>query len=564
MIGVTRGMLSTLSIRDVVLIDKLDLTFEQGLCVLTGETGAGKSILLDALGLALGARGDARLVRAGEDKAVVTAAFEMPANHPVYLLLADQEIAADEGVILLRRSLGKDGRSRAFVNDQPVSIGFLKQMAETLAEVHGQFENQRLLNPATHRVVLDAFGGHAKQLESSSKFYRSWQAARDARAKAEADLAQAREDEDYLRHVVEELNKLDPQPGEEESLAKQRAFMMHGEKLIESLRQAANTLDHGKGVDNSLRTALRILERSADKAEGRLDAIITSFDRAVGDVADGLALLEKLSAEIDLDPSVLEDLEERLFALRAAARKHNTTVGQLSDVHNDLAAQLLSLESGGANLENLRKAETQAYEAYLETSLTLRTARQKAAKLLDKAVTNELAPLHLEKATFVTRLDELAENAWTEHGQDAITFEVATNPGMPAGPINRIASGGEIARFMLALKVVLAEADTVTTLIFDEVDAGVGGKVAAAVGERLAKLSETSQVLVVTHSPQVAARGAHHWQVSKGEDPAGVLTTVITLSTKARKEEIARMLSGKRVTDEARAAADSLMQGAHR
>ena len=290
--------------------------------------------------------------------------------------------------------------------------------------------------------------------------------------------------------------------------------------------------------------------------------MIEVFDRAVGDVAEGMALLEKFSSEIDLDPAVLEDLEERLFALRAAARKHNTTVDQLPNVYNDLTEQLTALESGGANLEHLRKAEQQAQEDYIKASQTLREARHKASKQLDKAVTKELTPLHLEKAVFVTRLDELNENAWAEHGQDSVTFEVSTNPGMPAGPLNRIASGGEIARFMLALKVVLAEADTVPILIFDEVDAGVGGKVAAAVGERLAKLSEISQVLVVTHSPQVAARGAHHWQVSKTDNPAGVLTTVDTLNAPARKEEIARMLSGKSVTDEARAAADSLLQGA--
>ena len=556
-------MLSTLSIRDVVLIEKLDLTFEQGLCVLTGETGAGKSILLDALGLALGMRGDARLVRAGAGKASVTAEFEMPPDHPVYTLLADQDIDTNDGIFLLRRVLSKDGRSRAYVNDQPISIGLLKQMAETLAEVHGQFDNQRLMNPATHSTVLDAFGGHGEILKNTSISYRTWRAARDARVKAEADLAQAREDEDYLRHVVEELNTLAPQTGEEESLAKQRTFMMHGEKLIEALNQAIKTLDQGKGVDNSLRTALRIIERTAEKAEGRLDTAITAFDRAVEDVAEGIALLERLSAEIDLDPTVLEDLEERLFALRAAARKHNTSVDQLPDVHQDLVAQLADLESGGVNLEQLRKAEEEACKAYSDASQTLRKARNKAAGQLDKAVTKELAPLHLEKATFVTRLDELNEPAWAEHGQDAVTFEVATNPGTPAGPINRIASGGEIARFMLALKVVLAEADKVSTLIFDEVDAGVGGKVAAAVGERLARLSETSQVLVVTHSPQVAARGAHHWRVSKSDHPEGVLTTVDTLSAIDRKEEIARMLSGKSVTDEARAAADSLLQGAH-
>ncbi|MEQ8196125.1 MAG: DNA repair protein RecN [Rhodospirillales bacterium] len=555
-------MLSTLSIRDVVLIEKLDLVFDSGLCVLTGETGAGKSILLDALGLALGARGDARLVRVGADKASVTAAFEILAGHPVFDLLAEQEIETEEGAILLRRVLGSDGRSRAFVNDQPVSIGFLKQLAEALAEIHGQFENQRLMNPSTHRGVLDAFGGHGKLLEQTSTAYRGWRAAADARLRAEAALAKARQDETFLRHVVDELNALDPQPGEEESLAQQRAFMMHGEKLIEALRQAGDVLNEGNGVDGAVRTALRHLERVADKAEGRLDPAIAAFDRASADIAEGLALLEKASASIDLDPAALEKLEERLFALRAAARKHNTTVDSLPAVRADLCEQLAQLESGGANLEQLGRAEQEARAQYAEAAETLRASRRKAAKRLDTAVSRELAPLHLDKAAFSTRLEPLGEDDWAEHGLDAITFEVATNPGMPPGPLNRIASGGEIARFMLALKVVLAEADTVSTLIFDEVDAGVGGKVAAAVGERLACLAETGQILVVTHSPQVAARGGTHWQVAKAETPKGVITSVAILDEAARREEIARMLSGKNITDEARAAAKSLLQGA--
>ncbi|MEX2449691.1 MAG: DNA repair protein RecN [Rhodospirillales bacterium] len=556
-------MLSTLSIRDVVLIEKLDLVFDAGLCVLTGETGAGKSILLDALGLALGARGDARLVRVGADKAAVTAAFDIPPGHPVFDLLAEQEIEAEEGAILLRRVLGNDGRSRAFVNDQPVSIGFLKQLAEALAEIHGQFENQRLLNPSTHRGVLDAFGGHGKLLDQTSVAYRGWRAAADARVRAEAALTQARRDEDFLRHVVDELNVLDPQPGEEDTLAQQRAFMMHGEKLIDALRQAADALNDGSGVDGAVRTALRHLERVADKAEGRLDPVIAAFDRASADIAEGMALLEKVGAAIDLDPAALEKLEERLFALRAAARKHNTTVDNLPAVHADLSDQLAQLESGGANLEQLRRAEKEARAQYAEAAEILRASRQKAVKRLDKAVTRELAPLHLEKAAFATRLDPLPEADWAEHGLDAVTFEVATNPGMPPGPLNRIASGGEIARFMLALKVVLAEADTVSTLIFDEVDAGVGGKVAAAVGERLAGLADTSQVLVVTHSPQVAARGKVHWRVAKAETKTGVVTSVEALDEPARREEIARMLSGKKITDEARAAAGSLLRGSH-
>jgi len=555
-------MLRTLSIRDVVLIGRLEITFKSGLCTLTGETGAGKSILLDALGLALGQRADARLVRHGAEQASVTAVFETGPEPPVAGLLADQEIESEDGQIILRRVLGADGRSRAFINDQPVSAGLLRRVGEDLAEIHGQFENQRLLNPAVHRALLDSFGGLDGAAGGVAKAHQAWARATDERARAAAALEQARRDEEYLRHAADELARLDPQTGEEETLAARRAMMMHGEKLMEALGRAAAELDAGPGVEGALRAGLRHLEQVADKAEGRLDDVIRTLEQAALEAAEGAALLERLSAQVDLDPARLEEAEERLFGLRALARKHGVETDALAQVHADISTQLAALEDGGADLARLERAESEARAAYVAAAEKLSAARAKAAAKLDKAVAAELEPLRLGKARFVTVLEPLGEDAWGETGCERVVFQVATNPGAPPGPLNKIASGGELSRFSLALKAVLAGADPVPTIVFDEVDSGVGGAVAAAVGERLAKLAGTAQVLVVTHSPQVAARAGHHWQVSKSDNGKGVLTTVDALDDAARREEIARMLAGESVTDEARAAAESLIGGA--
>ena len=555
-------MLSALCIRDVVLIDRLDLTFRPQLSVLTGETGAGKSILLDALGLAIGARADSDLVRHGAERASVTATFEVGSNHAARALLAAHDVDADDASLLLRRTLRADGRSRAFVNDQPVSVGLLRAVGETLVEVSAQFESQRLLSEATHRALLDAFGGLGPEAEDTVEAHRAWQRADAARREAEAVHQSAHSDEDFLRHAVAEFAALAPEPGEEAALAERRAAMMHGEKVLEEASQAAAVLAEGRGVEAALRTAAQHLEQAASLAGGRLDAVIAALDRASLEAAEGLALLERAAADVDVDAESLERAEERLFALRALARKHGVATDDLPALAETLAARIAALDDGAAGVEARRREAVAARTQFIEAGRRLSRGRAKAAARLDAAVAAELEPLKLRWATFSTSLEALAEDGWGEHGCDRVAFRVATVPGVPAGPLNRISSGGELARFMLALRVVLARADPVPTLVFDEVDSGVGGAVAAAVGERLARLAEDFQVLVVTHSPQVAARGAHHLRVSKSESGPAVLTTVEALPDGERTEEIARMLAGARITDEARAAADRLLQGA--
>ncbi len=554
-------MLRTLSIRDVVLVERLDLSFHNGLCVLTGETGAGKSILLDALGLALGTRADSRLVRHGAAQAVVVAEFDLPDSHPVVDILAEQALVLDGGTLLLRRVVGGDGRSRAFVNDQSVGLTLLKKIGETLVEIHGQFESQRLMNPANHRELLDAFGGLGPQVSDVAEACRTWRSAKSARQSAAEDMARARAEEDFLRHSVEEIAVLDPYPGEETELSERRLVMMHGEKLIQAMNAAMAELSQGRGVEHAIQAATRELERVASQAEGRLAETIQALDRAAADLTHAQGELERLSADLDLDPRTLEQSEERLFALRALARKHGVEVDSLPALREEMAAKLAALEDESETLKRLERNEKDARERFGERVRTLRVARAGAARSLDAAVASELAPLRLGKATFVTEVLPLTEGDWNELGGDRVVFAVSTNPGTPPGPLNKIASGGELSRFMLALKVVLAQADPVPTLVFDEVDSGIGGAVASAVGQRLAVLGRDLQVLVVTHSPQVAALGTHHWRVSKVERDARVETTVDSLTSEARREEIARMLAGARVTEEARAAAESLMRG---
>jgi DNA repair protein RecN (Recombination protein N) len=589
-------MLATLSIRDVVLIDRLDLAFEPGLCALTGETGAGKSILLDALGLALGARAEARLVRHGAERAVVTAAFDAPASAQLAALFAEHGLdaslesgespaatttggadSADGHRIVLRRVLSADGRSRAFVNDQPVGVALLKAIGEQLVEIHGQFESQRLLDAAAHRDLLDAFGGHAALRAATAEARRVWREAEQAHAAAVSDLAAARRDEEWLRHATDALAALAPTLGEEQTLSERRTLLMGAEKLLQAMDEAARDVGGGvgvsgggpggvsgggRGVDATLRSAVRVLQRVAGLAEGRLDPAIAALDRAASEAEEAMAQLERAAAELDLDPRQLEAVEERLFALRAAARKHDVPVDALPDLLAALRARLAAVEDGSDAVARLAADLAAARAAYESAAGHLTAARRTAAARLDAAVAGELEPLRLAKARFLTRIAPLPEREWGDAGVDQVEFEVATNPGAPPGPLARIASGGEIARFMLALKVVLARADPVPTLVFDEVDAGIGGAVAAAVGERLARLAEDVQVLVVTHSPQVAARGAAHWRVAKAAEGERTRTFVDVLGPGERTEEIARMLAGARVTDEARAAAGRLLQGA--
>ncbi|MCA1939647.1 MAG: DNA repair protein RecN [Caenispirillum bisanense] len=552
-------MLVSLSIRDVVLIDRLDLHFEGGLGVLTGETGAGKSILLDSLGLALGDRADSGLVRHGADQLSVTAVFDVGPEHPARAILKDQGLDAGEDVLTVRRTVSRDGRSRAFVDDQPASVGLLRRLGDTLVEIHGQFETHGLLDAATHQGVLDAYGALEAQAATVRAAWKAWREKAKERAQAEADLEKDRQEEESLRHAVEDLRAFGPKAGEEAELADRRSQLMHGEQIAEGLNGALAAVTQTADVEGAFRGAQRSLQRILDKAGTTVQPILDALDRAAIEASEALNLLEKAAGEIDLDPRHLEQVEERLFELRALARKHGVDPDALPDVQARLEKRLAALEGGGADITRLIREEQAARQAYVEAARALHKARAAAAQTLDAAVMTELKPLKLDKATFVTRVEELAEGSWSAEGLDRVAFEVATNPGAPPGPIAKIASGGELSRFTLALKVVLASIGPVPTLVFDEVDAGIGGATAAAVGERLGRLAERLQVLVVTHSPQVAARGARHYRVSKHERDGRVATTVERLDPAARREEVARMLAGERITDEARAAADSLL-----
>jgi len=553
-------MLVSLSIRDVVLIEKLDLSFEGGLSAFTGETGAGKSILLDSLSLALGARADSGLVRHGAPQLTVIAEFDPPPFHPARVLLAAQDMDVADAPLLLRRVVTADGRSRAYVNDQAVSVGLLRKVGDELVEIHGQFESHGLLDADTHIAVLDAFAGAGEAKGRVKGAWDCWRQAAKARNEAEETLRRARAEEEALRYAFDELKGLAPKSGEEAELAQSRAMLQHGEKLVEAMNAALGSLRQRGEVEASLRTAHRTLERVAERAEGKLDPVIAALDRAAQEAAEAVGLLERVSADIDLDPRHLEKVEERLFALRAAARKHNVEVDGLAALKDQLERQLLALDGGGEDLAKLARAEQAARAAYAEAARVLSKLRNEAAKRLDSAVAAELPPLKLDKARFATKVEAQDEGAWGADGLDAVEFLVSTNPGTPPASLGKIASGGELSRFMLALKVVLARTSSTPTMVFDEVDSGIGGAVAAAVGERLARLGADVQVLVVTHSPQVAARGRNHYKVAKREVSAGkVVTSVAELPQEERREEIARMLAGETVTDQARAAADSLM-----
>lgn len=550
-------MLIGLSIRDVLLIDRLDLAFEPGLTVLTGETGAGKSILLDSVGLALGARSESGLVRPGATSLSVTAEFQLSAGHQILGLLRENDIIPAES-LLLRRVVGVDGRSRAFIDDQPVSVGLLRRVGDALIEIHGQFANIGLLDNATHRAVLDQFAGLS--LTTLRSAWRDWRFAADALTAAQDSFRRAQGQQDYLREAVADLLNLAPQPDEETVLLSRRTFMMHGEKLMEGMNTALDSLNRQGGVSSALRTAERALQRVADRAEGRLDPVVAALDRAAIEAEEALALLEKASSSVDLDRGALESVEERLFALRAAARKHAVPINELPVLLARLQQELSDIDEGGEGLQRLRAAEQAAGQVYREQAETVSEARRSAAAQLDRRVALELPPLKLDKARFHTRLERLGESGWGEYGLDQVAFEVTTNPGLPPGPLAKIASGGELSRFMLALKLVLASSSSVPTIIFDEVDSGIGGAVAAAVGDRLGRLAAGLQVLVVTHSPQVAAVGGQHWQVVKQDSGAGGwVTRIQPLAQAQRREEVARMLSGAEVTAEARAAADRLL-----
>lgn len=561
-------MLASLSIRNFVLVDRLDIEFHKGLCVLTGETGAGKSILLDALGLAIGARADSSFVRGGTNsgaKAAITASFDLPADHAALARLAENDIELPENgePLILRRTLTGDGRSRAFVNDQTISAGALRSIGETLIEIEGQFASHGLLEPANHRDALDAFGQLQDMASQTRETWTNLKAAEQALATARDEIERIASEGDYLRHVFAELDEIDPQEGEEAELSETRSIMMNSEKIAEAIGQSLDTLAGHKGLQTALSKAARALERANEQAAGTLKAVLESMERTGNEAATTVDLLQDALRSLDQDPAQLERLDERLFGLRALARKHNTDVDSLAALRAEFAQKLERLDDADRDLTRLETETRAAREAYQNTATDMHRARSDAAEALDGAINKELPHLRLEKAKFRTEVTELTESAWSSHGIDNVTFEVTTNPGQPAGPINKVASGGELARLLLALKVALSTSNKVSTLVFDEVDAGVGGATAASVAERLSRLSNGIQVLVVTHSPQVAARGARHLHVMKSIEKSGsgdnTVTDVTELSAEERREEIARMLAGSTVTDEARAAADKLL-----
>lgn len=552
-------MLQSLSIRNVVLIDKLDLDFQSGLSVLTGETGAGKSILLDSLGLVLGNRAETSLIRLGEDKLGVTAQFTVnDKNSPLFSLLEEYELETD-GEIIVKRTLDRSGKGKIFLNDQPISAKLLKEIGKYLVEVHGQFDNQGLLNPANHRDVLDGYGGYRELLNDVREKFNAYKKAKTDRITAESNVEKAKLDEENLRHWVDELEKLSPSTGEEEELAQKRLEMMNAEKIIESLNYAYGALTQGTDIQSALRQAQSAIDKANRVVDGKYDEIAAALERALIEASDAVNQIEDASRSVSLNQNELENIENRLFTLKSIARKHQVSIAELPDVLADFRTKLNSIELGEEGIAELRCIEEQARLEYLKAANELSSKRKAIALVLDSKVMAELPPLKMEKARFVTMVEKVDEDSYNETGFDNVYFTVATNPNSPQGPINKIASGGELARFMLALKVNLAQSSSVSSMIFDEVDVGVGGATAQAVGERLARLAHDVQVLVVTHSPQVAARGNNHFKVEKSTVNNVTTTFVRELKGDEKSEEIARMLAGEIITDEARAAAKVLI-----
>ena len=559
-------MLIALSIRDVVLIERLDLGFDRGLTVLTGETGAGKSILLDSLGLALGQRAEQGLVRVGAEQASVAASFAPAPGHPALDLLAEQGVSLEDEVVL-RRVVSRDGRSRATIHDQPVGVALLRRVGALLVEVQGQHDQMGLADPATHAGLLDAYGVPPALRVAVASAWRSLCGAGGALDGARTAIAEAQREEDWLRHTADELTALAPKEGEENALAAERQRLQQGERRAEAIAAALGEITPRDRRSSSPAAALRGASRALQKLAipGQPDdanpaaPALAALDRAEEALAEAETLLSRLANEADADPRLLEQAEERLFALRAAGRKHGVAVTELPGLLADLRGRLAALETGSAEIAALEVRLSEARAAYAEAAARLSEARRKAATRLQAAVMAELPPLRLDKARFVVEAAPLEEAKWGAGGADAVRFLIATNPGQAPGQLDRVASGGELSRLMLALKVVLVSGGSVPTIVFDEVDSGVGGATAAAVGDRLARVADRVQVLVVTHSPQVAARGTAHLQVAKvaGRDRAA--TRVHPLDHGARREEIARMLAGETVTEAARAAADSLL-----
>ncbi len=551
-------MLKSLSIRNVVLIDKLDLDFQNGFSVLSGETGAGKSILLDSVGLLLGKRAEVGMIRSGCDKLSVCGSFEIADKKGELAALCAEYDLDFEHEIIIKRTLNQDGKGKIFFNDQPITQKLLKEIGSYLVEIHGQFDNQGLLNPATHLSVLDGYGAYPEKITALKTAFAVYKKAKDNRVNAEAKIAQSKADEDNLRHWVDEFQKMQPRENEQEELEEKRRQMMNAEKILENLDAAYKALNQG-GVQSALRQAQAAISRVNVLLNGKFDNIYSLLDTSLVNADEAGEEIEAASNEVSLNQNELDAVEERLFALKALARKHNTTIEELPLVWQQMEENLRNLELGEDDIENLRKLEEAAYKDYVKKATEVSQARLAAALRLDGKIQAELPDLKMEKARFMTQISTKPENQWNENGRDDVCFMVSTNPNTPYGSISKIASGGELARFMLALKVNLAQTSQVETMIFDEVDTGIGGATAQAVGEKLAKLGEQVQVLVVTHSPQVAAQSKYHYKVEKTTVDNVTTTSLRELSAAEKTEEVARMLSGEHITDEARAAAKVLI-----
>lgn len=553
-------MLQSLSVTNIVLIEQLTLQFDDGLTVLTGETGAGKSILLDALGLALGSRANFGLIRQGSAQAQVSASFHVDAKHPVWALLNDAGVDIDD-TLILRRRLKADGKSSASINDVPVSVGLLHNAGDLLVEIQGQFEGRGLLDVSRHITLLDRAAGHQEMLDKLSDAHAHWMQSKRNLATAKLELDQARADEEWLRDAVNQLDTLSPSPGEEAQLVSERDMLANVGKIGETLALADHALTDENGAQTSLGNAMVALEKSASLAGSALDNALAALSRADAELSEAISEISAVGSSLEADPNRLETVDDRLHELRQQARKHNCDVDGLAETHQQLASRLAAIEDSSGTLAELADNERQWRDYYTKMAEIVSAARKSAAALLDRAVMAELPPLKLENATFHSHISALPADQWGALGMDMVRFEASTNRGMAQGPIDRIASGGELARFLLALKVALEDSNTSRTLIFDEVDSGVGGAVAAAVGERLARLGEHMQTLVITHSPQVAARGVNHMRIAKHVTDESVISGTETLSDDARTEEIARMLAGEHITAEARAAATALLGG---
>jgi DNA repair protein RecN (Recombination protein N) len=555
-------MLARLSIRDIVLIERLDIEFSRGLAVLTGETGAGKSILLDAFALALGGRGDAGLVRNGAEQGQVTAVFDVPKGHPAAAILAGNGLD-DNGEMILRRVQFSDGRTRAFINDQPISVQTLKAVGSALVEIHGQHDERALVDASTHRRLLDAFAGLEKDVTALEALWEARRTAASALAEHRAGMERAAREADYLRHASDELKKLAPRDGEETALASRRTIMMQGEKIATDLREAQEAIGGSHSPVPALSATVRRLERRAANSPALVEPAVKAIDAAINALEEADQHLRAALAAADFDPAELERIEERLFALRAASRKYSTPVDGLASLASKMAADVALIDAGAERLKKLEAMASEADQRYGAAAAKLSAARAKAATKLDKAVNAELPPLKLERASFTTQI-EADEASPGPQGIDRIEFWVQTNPGTRPGPLMKVASGGELSRFLLALKVVLADRGSAPTLVFDEIDTGVGGAVADAIGTRLARLASKVQVMAVTHAPQVAARAGQHLLISKDALDKGkrVATRVNALAADHRREEIARMLAGAEITAEARAAAERLLKAA--